>query len=89
MTRAECKRSWLVRLKNRELFCVLCGQLIESIGELSVEHEPPRSREKELGKSFIYPAHKKCNNEKGALSLDEYKEWKRLNNLRVGKTNGR
>lgn len=89
MDRKEQKRNWLVQLKKRELFCVLCGELILKANDLSVEHEPPRSREKELGKSFIYPAHKKCNHEKGALALDEYKEWKRLNDLRVGKINGR
>lgn len=82
-------REWLVRLRNRELYCVICGKLIESAKELSAEHEPPRSRQKELGKSFICPAHKICNNEKGALTWEEYQEWKRLNRIRTGQSNGR
>lgn len=84
--RREFKRKWLAQIKGRSLFCVICGELIQKASELTVEHEPPKSRQKDLGKSLIYPSHKKCNNDKGALTLDEYKEYIRLNNIRVGKS---
>lgn len=53
------------------------------MAEATVEHEPPVSRKKELGPSKKYLVCKKCNHEKGALTLQEYIEWKRLNEIRV------
>lgn len=52
------------------------------------EHEPPLSRQKELGKSTVILACAKCNHEKGALSASEYAEWKRLNAIRNGNQKG-
>lgn len=54
------------------------------LAEATKEHEPPQSRQKELGPSLVYLVCKECNNEKGALTLEEYKEWKRLNDIRNG-----
>lgn len=54
------------------LKCCICGLVIESPKDYSVEHEPPRSRQKELGKSNTYHSHKKCNSDKGALTMQEY-----------------
>lgn len=56
--------------------CPYCLE-IKPMKQATLEHEPPKSRQKELGKSKTYLACKKCNNEKGALTADEYKLWKR------------
>ena len=57
------------------------------LSEATKEHEPPKSRQKELGKaSQIYLACKKCNNDKGALTAEEYAEYKRLLHLKHGHT---
>lgn len=53
------------------------------ITEATVEHEPPKSRQKELGKSRKILVCEKCNHEKGALTLKEYELWKVLNDIRV------
>lgn len=63
--------------------CPYCLKVLPTT-EASIEHEPPQSRQKELGKSRTFLACKKCNNEKGALTLDEYIEWKRLEFIRNG-----
>ena len=52
--------------------------------EASIEHEPPKSRQKELGKSQTFYVCKDCNHEKGALTAQEYAEWKRLEFIRNG-----
>jgi 5-methylcytosine-specific restriction endonuclease McrA len=54
------------------------------LSNASIEHEPPKSRQKELGGSKILLACKKCNAEKGALTAEEYAEWKRLEFIRNG-----
>lgn len=46
------------------------------IQSATLEHEPPKSRQKELGPSKTLLACKKCNNEKGALTAAEYEIWK-------------
>lgn len=63
--------------------CPYCLKIVP-LSEGTVEHEPPKSRQKELGISKIYLACKKCNNEKGALTVEEYKQWKKLNDIRNG-----
>jgi 5-methylcytosine-specific restriction endonuclease McrA len=64
--------------------CPYCLKTVP-LAEATKEHEPPKSRQKELGPSKILLVCKKCNNEKGALTLDEYREWKRLNAIRTGR----
>lgn len=63
--------------------CPYCLRIVP-LAEATKEHEPPQSRQKECGESKVYLVCRKCNNEKGALTLEEYKEWKRLNNIRNG-----
>lgn len=89
-TMKALRRAWLVRLKNRDLYCALCGCIIEKPSDVSVEHEPPKSRQFELGVSQLYPAHKtSCNNVKGALEFSEYQLWLLLNRVRTGGTDKR
>lgn len=66
------------------LKCCICGLIIERASDYSVEHEPPRSRQAECGPSKTYPAHKKCNHDKGSLTLDEYRLFCQLRDKRNG-----
>lgn len=68
----QIKRSWLVRLKKRDLYCVLCGCLIESRKDLSVEHLVPRALGGKSTSDNIYPAHKHCNLAKGCHTPEEW-----------------
>lgn len=58
-----------------QFICPYCLQHFQ-IQSATLEHEPPRSRQKELGPSKLLLACKKCNNEKGALTAEEYEIWK-------------
>lgn len=67
------------------IVCPYCLKPILNPADLTIEHEPPKSRQKELSKtSKTFYACKRCNHEKGALTAEEYTEWKRLNDLRNG-----
>lgn len=46
--------------------------------EASKDHEPPKSRQAELGPSKLVLCCKHCNHEKGALTAAQYAEWKTL-----------
>lgn len=65
---------------------IICPYCLKPIPPkyMTVDHEPPKSRQKELGPSQLIPCCKWCNNEKGALTAKEYAEWKRLNAIRNG-----
>lgn len=63
--------------------CPYCLKMMP-LSEATKEHEPPKSRQAELGPSKIFLVCRKCNNEKGALNLTEYQEWKRLELIRNG-----
>lgn len=77
-------KCWKQLYKAGAIFvCPYCLRELPLV-EASKEHEPPKSRQKELGKSKVIIVCKECNNEKGALTLEEYKEWKRLEAIRNG-----
>lgn len=51
-------RQWLALLKEKKLYCHLCGLLILSRKDLSADHSPiPRSK----GGTQVKPAHKWCD----------------------------
>ena len=52
--------------------CFLCGKPITSIKDLTCEHLRPKSRQGSNEDWNIYPAHAKCNWEKGNMTLSEY-----------------
>ena len=54
------------------------------LSDATIEHEPPRSRQEELGKSHKTLACAKCNNKKGALTAKEYELWQILESIRTG-----
>ena len=69
----ELKRAWLVRLKDRELYCALCGCLIESRKDLTLDHyHVVKSKGGLVSEENARPAHQWCNNARGCHSL---KEW--------------
>ena len=65
-------------------YCYLCGKIIKKQDEFSLEHEIPLSRNGQNNPSNWRPAHKKCNNDKGALTYEEYLLYRTL----VRKKNG-
>lgn len=74
------------RLRNlvntKSLICCICGLAITDERELSKEHEPPLSRG---GKRDQWKwAHKSCNHDKGALTLDEYRQFCMLRRIKNG-----
>lgn len=79
------ERRWHNLINNgKALYCCICGELILNRKDASKEHEPPLSRG---GKRDQWKyAHKKCNNTKGALTMEEYKLWCELEAKRNGKT---
>lgn len=78
------KRKWKHLYSISETFvCPYCLKELP-LSEMTVEHEPPRSRQKELGPSTKIWACKACNSQKGALTAEEYSGWKRLEFIRNG-----
>lgn len=71
---------------NINFVCPYCLKTLP-LSQSTLEHEPPKSRQKELGESKTYLVCAKCNHQKGALTLEEYKEWLRLENIRNGGLN--
>ena len=52
--------------------CILCGKPITSVKELSQEHLRPLSRQGSNEDWNLYCSHKKCNFEKGNMTLSEW-----------------
>lgn len=78
------KRKWKQLYSiSQNFICPYCLKELP-LSEISVEHEPPRSRQKELGASRKIWACKKCNHTKGALTAEEFAVWKRLEFIRNG-----
>jgi hypothetical protein len=68
---------------DKVILCHLCGMPILSRKEYSKDHCPPLSRG---GKKKDWkPAHKACNNIRGALTMEEYAVWQELEHRRNGR----
>ena len=67
---------------SAQFICPYCLQYFP-IQTATLEHEPPLSRQRELGPSKLFLACKECNNEKGALTADEYEVWKRTKDFQI------
>ena len=81
---------------HTQFICPYCLKYFP-LSKATIEHEPPKSRQRTLGLSKTFLACKKCNNEKGALTAAEYELWKKtkdyltwvkLENIRNGRTKG-
>ncbi len=78
------KRQWKKLYAISATFtCPYCLKELP-LDEATIEHEPPQSRQKELGPSQKFFACKKCNHQKGALTAEEYELWKKLEFIRNG-----
>lgn len=82
--RKDFKLIYKVSHKLPPVYCYICHKPITKQKDLTIDHEPPKSRQKELGQSNLYPCCKKCNNQKGSLTLKEYKQWLELEQKRNG-----
>lgn len=82
--RKDFKLLYKVSHKLPPVYCYICHKPITKQKDLTIDHEPPKSRQKELGQSNLYPCCKKCNNQKGSLTLKEYKLWLELEQKRNG-----
>lgn len=82
--RKDFKLLYKVSHKLPPVYCYICHKPITKRKDLTIDHEPPKSRQKELGQSNLYPCCKKCNNQKGSLTLQEYKQWLELEQKRNG-----
>lgn len=79
------KQLYKVSHKLPPVYCYICHKPITKQKDLTMDHEPPRSRQSELGPSKLYPCCSKCNHQKGALTLQEYKLWLELEMKRNGR----
>lgn len=83
------KKRWKKLYETQEtIICPYCMKPIKP-DEITKDHLVPVSRQGSRDKSNIVFACKRCNNEKGALTPEEYAEWKRLNFIRCGGLNHR
>lgn len=82
--RKDFKLLYKVSHKLPPVYCYICHKPITKQKDLTIDHEPPKSRQKELGQSNLYPCCKKYNNQKGSLTLKEYKQWMELEQKRNG-----
>lgn len=64
--------------------CILCGEPITDVKDLSVEHITPKSRGGSNEDWNIYAAHKKCNFEKGSMTLTEWVAYLRKKEREYG-----
>lgn len=73
MDKIELKRAWLVLLKERKLYCALCGCLIEARKDLNADHYfVPKSKGGASDETNLRPTHCWCNSARQDASL---KDW--------------
>lgn len=58
------KRAWLLQLKDRELYCALCGCLIECRKDLNVDHYRPMAKGGATDSKNCVASHRWCNSAK-------------------------
>lgn len=76
----------ILNVKGDVLVCPYCLKVIPP-KEISIDHKIPLSRGGKTVKENLVVCCKKCNQEKGSLTVEEYLEWKKLNFLRNGNFN--
>ena len=77
------KKKWKKLYGVSVLFtCPYCLQQFP-LTEATRDHKQPKSRGGKTDDENVVLCCSKCNHEKGALNVEEYKIWKRLNEIRV------
>lgn len=85
MTKNEWKRLWIRNVNLKQCVCYLCGKKILKANDLSLDHVTPLSRGGSDDEYNWKPSHRDCNWKKGALTYEEFIEWKILELKRNGK----
>lgn len=70
----DIRRIWLIRLKDGELYCALCGELIRSRKDLNADHKIPKSVGGKTENDNLQPTHKWCNEARGNVSLEDWNQ---------------
>lgn len=78
------KKKWKkIAEMQTTIVCPYCLKVVP-YSETNIEHIMPLSRGGKTTPNNLIRTCKKCNSEKGALTLEEYAVWKRLNRIRCG-----
>jgi 5-methylcytosine-specific restriction endonuclease McrA len=81
MPRTPRKGQWSKAAKKCNGRCWYCGVLPEP-GDITVDHAKPRSRGGQNAEDNLLPACEYCNNEKGNLTVREYKKFCKVKFIR-------
>lgn len=84
ITKKQWKTLYREQIRLGMCYCYLCGKPIEKDKDFNLDHCVPLSRGGANDPSNWRATHKTCNATKGALTLEEYKEWMRLETIRNG-----
>lgn len=84
LTKKKFKKICEMHIRMETAYCCLCGKPIYRIKDYNIEHLTPRSRGGKDDISNWQICHKTCNAKKGALTLEEYKQWLLLEAKRNG-----
>lgn len=87
--RKKFKKKCLYAVQYEFCLCYLCGQPITKNQKWNLDHVVSVSQGGATSENNLRPVHERCNNEKGALTYQQYKEWKSLNDIRLGITKGK
>ena len=68
---------------NGTFICAYCLKSLP-IEQATRDHKLPRSRGGKSDSDNIEIVCEKCNNQKGSLTIEEYKQWKQLEFIRNG-----
>ena len=71
-SKKQWKKIYREQIRMGSCYCYLCKKKIEKEDEFNLDHRIPLSRGGQNNASNWMPTHKKCNEEKGALT---YEEW--------------
>ena len=82
------KRKWKAlyreQIRMQTCYCYLCGKLIEKEKDFNLDHCQPLSRNGLNDPTNWRPVHKKCNQDKGALTYEEWQLYQELLRKKYG-----
>ena len=82
--KAEFKKKCDYAIHYEFCLCYLCGKPITKKQKWNLDHVIPRADGGESSEKNLRPVHVGCNHKKGALTLDEYRQWLELETKRNG-----
>jgi 5-methylcytosine-specific restriction endonuclease McrA len=85
LTKKEFKKICEQQIQLKLAYCYLCGKPILKIQDYNIDHKTPSSRGGADAPSNWMPVHRSCNIEKGALTIDEYRQFIYLKAKRDGR----